>query len=241
MSKPIIGIVEYPYEDKDTDMIYEVLTPVIESISKAGGRPIGIFPTQIADFQNTRLRNIPSLTKSEEKDLIDSIEMCDAIIKPGALKLFGFDRFIYNYTLEKNIPYLGICGGMQIMAAQGKEWIQNKKIEDLGINHKQSDSKYAHEVILLPGKLKDILQEDTIMVSSRHSYEVPDAGVHSISALSKDGVIEAIENPYCDFNIGLQWHPELMGDDENSKKIFNKFVDAADNYAYKKSKIMRGR
>ena len=29
MSRPIIGVVEYPYEDKDGDMIYEVLTPVI--------------------------------------------------------------------------------------------------------------------------------------------------------------------------------------------------------------------
>ena len=130
MSKPIIGVVEWPYVDKDGDKIYEVLTPVIESISKAGGRPIGIFPTQVANFQDERLRNIPALTNVEKKDIIDSVEMCDAIIKPGALKLFNFDRFIYGYTLEKNIPYLGICAGMQIMAHHGKEFIQNEKIED---------------------------------------------------------------------------------------------------------------
>ena len=98
-----------------------------------------------------------------------------------------------------------------------------------------SDEKYVHEVILLPGKLRDIVGKDKIMVSSRHSYKIPDSGIHSISALSNDGVIEAIENPYCDFNIGLHWHPELMGDDENSKKIFNKFIDAAEYNTYKKS------
>lgn len=236
MSKPVVGVVMYPYVDKDADKIYEVLTPVIESISKSGGRPIGVFPTQVIDFQDTRLRNIPELTKQEQSDLVNSINMCDAIIKPGALKLFGFDRFIYKYTLEKNVPYLGICAGMQIMAAYGKEWIQNEKIENSGINHHVSDYEYAHEVILLPGKLKNMLNKDKIMVSSRHSYKVSDSGIHQISALSQDGVIEAIENSTCDFNIGLQWHPEFMIEDENSKKIFNKFIDAADNYAYRKRK-----
>lgn len=236
MSKPIIGVVEYPYKDKDGDKIYEVLTPIIESISKAGGRPVGIFPTQVADFQDERLRNIPDLMSDEKEDIINSIEMCDAIIKPGALKLFGFDRFIYSYVLEKNIPFLGICAGMQIMAAHGKDWIQNKKIETLEINHQVNDTEYVHEVNLLPGKLREIIGKNKIMVSSRHSYKVPDSGIHSISALSSDGVIEAIENPYCDFNIGLQWHPELMCDDENSKKIFYRFVDEAENYARKKLK-----
>lgn len=236
MAKPIIGVVEYPYEDKDGDLIYEVITPIIESISKAGGRPIGIFPTQIADFQRERLRNIPDLTKVEKEDIIDSIKICDAIIKPGAVKLFGFDRFIYNYALQKNIPYLGICAGMQIMAAEGKEYIQNEKIENTEILHKLSDTEYAHEVTLLPSKLKDMLNKEKIMVSSRHAYKIPDCGIHKISALSPDGVIEAIENPSCDFNMGLQWHPELMGDDENSMIIFNHFIDAAENYSYRKQK-----
>lgn len=88
MSRPIIGVVEYPYEDKDGDMIYEVLTPVIESISKAGGRPVGIFPTQVANFQKERLRYIPDLTISEKEDIIDSIEMCDAIIKTRSFETF---------------------------------------------------------------------------------------------------------------------------------------------------------
>lgn len=234
MSKPIIGIVEYPYEDKDGDLIYEVLSPIIESVSKAGGRAIGIFPTQIANFQNERLRNIPDLTKQEKIDIVDSIEICDAIIKPGAVKIFGFDRFIYHHVLQKNIPFLGICAGMQTMAAHNKEWIQNQKIENTDITHKLSDTAYAHEVTLLPGKLKSIINKDKIMVSSMHSYMVPDSGIHNISAIALDGVIEAIENPNCDFNIGLQWHPELMGDDENSKLIFKALLESAEEYSYRK-------
>ena len=123
---------------------------------------------------------------------------------------------------------------MQTMAAYNKEWIQNQKIENTDITHKLSDTAYAHEVTLLPGKLKDILNKDKIMVSSMHSYMVPDSGIHNISAIAPDGVIEAIENPNCDFNIGLQWHPELMGDDENSKLIFNALLESAEEYSYRK-------
>ena len=39
-----------------------------------------------------------------------------------------------------------------------------------------------------------------------------------------DNIIEAIENPNCDFNIGVQWHPEYL-DDLNSKKIFDCFIE----------------
>ena len=104
-----------------------------------------------------------------------------------------------------------------------------------GTGNRVAGSLYGHK------KVYYIVGKNKIMVSSRHSYKIPDNGIHSISALSNDGVIEAIENPYCDFNIGLQWHPELMGDDENSKKIFSKFIDAAEYNAYKKSKERKGR
>ena len=42
-------------------------------------------------------------------------------------------------------------------------------------------------------------------------------------------LIEAIENKYCDFNIGVQWHPEIL-DDENSNLLFEKFIEASNKY-----------
>lgn len=52
--KPIIGIVEWPYSDKDGDPIYEVMLSVVEWVIRSGGRPIGIFPSNIEDFINKR-------------------------------------------------------------------------------------------------------------------------------------------------------------------------------------------
>lgn len=233
MSKPLIGVIEYPYVDKDNDKMYEASCHVIDYILKNNAIPIGIFPSKTENYQDKRLKDILPLTNLEKDDLIRVVSMCDGIIKPGALKIFEHDRFIYSYALKKNIPYLGICAGMQVMASYAKPRIDNLKIEG-NINHRSSDI-YSHEIILLDGKLKDILKKDKIMVNSKHSYKVASNGIHRITALSKDGIIEAIENDNCDFNIGVQWHPELLND-ENSNLIFNHFVDATNRYKYKKLK-----
>ena len=226
MKKPVIGVLEYPYTDCDGDLMFEVLSPVITALVQAGARPVGIYPTQTEEYQNKRISEIPELTEEEKQDLIDSISMCDGIIKPGAVRIYGFDRFVYEYVLKNNIPFLGICAGMQVMAAYGKDSVNNIKIGS-DINHRVNDGSYVHSIDLFPGKLKTIIGRDSIMVSSKHRYQISDCGVHRIAAAAPDGVIEAIENPDCDFNIGLQWHPEYMPDDEATRRIFRSFVESA--------------
>ena len=76
MKKPLIGVVEYPYVDKDDDKMYEASCNVINYIIKSGGIPIGIFPSKIANYQEERLRNIAPLTNLEKDDLIRVINMC---------------------------------------------------------------------------------------------------------------------------------------------------------------------
>lgn len=230
--KPIIGIVEWPYVDKDDDRIYEVFTPIIEWIVRSGGIPIGIFPSQIVEYYDTRLRDIKDMDSIERKDLIDSLKLCSAIIKPGALKIYEHERFIYGYALEKDIPYLGICAGMQIMASHSKQLIENVRNID-GSHH--SKENYAHSVQIVKNTLlHNIVGTNEIMVNSRHNTHIKDNGVQRISAVSNDGIIEAIENPNASFNLGVQWHPELLSEnDQNSKKIFESLVERADNYQKK--------
>ena len=231
--KPIIGIIEWPYKDLDGDKIYEVLTPIIECIVRNGGRPIGIFPTQIEDYIEKRLSDIREMTNLEQKDLEESIDMCDAIIKPGATKIYNHERKIYKYALKKDIPYLGICAGMQIMASNNFYNIKNEK-NDGFINH-HSDEDYAHRVYIEENtKLYEILKQDHILVNSRHNYHVKDTDM-LVSAVSEDGIIEAIENPSCSFHLGLQWHPELLPTyDENTDLIFDRFIEEAKVYSKKR-------
>ena len=43
-------------------------------------------------------------------------------------------------------------------------------------------------------------------------------------AYSEDKVLEAIEDSSKKFFIGVQWHPESLMEDENSKKLFDYFI-----------------
>ena len=232
---PLIGIVEWPYFDKNDNKIYEIPDNIVDKVIDAGGMPVGIFPTQIADFQNTKLKEMPFLTDSEMDDIKTVVDICDGILMPGTLKAYEYMRFIHEYTLIKNSPYLGICGGMQIMTyPKGQDYFNswNNKVSDID-KHKSRDS-YGHNVIINPNtKLSSIIKKDEIAVNSYHSYEVGNTNGYAISAVSDDGVIEAIEDPNKLYQIGVQWHPEKV-DDENTKALFDSFVDAADEYSKRK-------
>lgn len=232
--KPIIGIVEWPYLDQDGDIIYEIFMPIVEWIVRSGGRPIGIFPSQIEDFVNKRLGEIPELTEIEQKELKESIDLCDGIIKPGATKIYNHERKIYEYCYQQDMPYLGICAGMQNMAYYGSTNIKNEKNSSDIIHH--SKEVYSHKITIKEATLlKQMLQAEEIMVNSRHNYHITSSGIHVASALAEDGVIEAIESTNKKFHLGVQWHPELLPkEDSNSQIIFGELIEASKQYQKRK-------
>lgn len=232
--RPNIGIIEWPYKDSDGDIIYEILMPIVEWVIRCGGNPIGIYPPNIDAFLDKRISEIKSLTDIEIANLKDNLKLCDAIIKPGATRIYNHERMIYDIAYKNNIPYLGICAGMQIMANHNSENIINVK-NDSDIKH-HSKEIYAHEVsINTKSNLYKMLKKEIIMVNSRHNYHVGNTNNNIVCASANDGIVEAIENPYLDFHLGLQWHPELLpSNDENSNIIFNELIEHAKVYKLKK-------
>ena len=53
--------------------------------------------------------------------------------------------------------------------------------------------------------------------------QIPDTTLTCV-AYSEDKVLEAIEDSSKKFFIGVQWHPESLMEDENSKKLFDYFI-----------------
>ena len=139
-------------------------------------------------------------------------------------KMFCTDLKVHNWVIK--------CGGIPLS-------IMPTNIDD--VFNKTENNHYiedinAHNVRIENGTLlKKILNKDTLLVSSRHNYCVHDLNKFKISGIADDGVIEAIENPKCKFNIGLQWHPELFDfDHEDSINIFNSFIKEAIIYSSQK-------
>lgn len=127
-----------------------------------------------------------------------------------------FDYALLQTAIELNIPVLGICRGMQLLAnAFGGKLFQDLPSERTGgIGHNQTSTRYevSHSVdILTEGRLYDILGEDRVMVNSFHHQAVktvPDCA--TICAVSEDGVIEGLDF-YPEYNaLGVQWHPEAL-------------------------------
>ena len=113
---------------------------------------------------------------------------------------------------------------MQMMASYKSLNINNTKID--GNNH-HSKEEYVHSVRIAKGTLLyNIFKTEEIMVNSRHRYCISSPGIHTVSAVSDDGIIEGIEAKDKLFNIGVQWHPESLND-SNTDNLFGEFIEAA--------------
>ncbi len=130
----------------------------------------------------------------------------------------------------KNIPYLCVCRGSQLMAvrAKGKIMIHphvNKRVKP----HVSRLFSFAkHEIDIAPGtRLAEILGEGKTVVNSFHHLLIDDAGTDTVSATAGD-VIEGLEKPGGNFAVGVQWHPEFMAPFiRKQQKLFNDFVKIA--------------
>lgn len=220
--KPMIGLVarvEYPGETGKLVM-NEYYRQVIV---KHGGNPIVIMPPQNIDYTRTKTEEQEELTDEEKEMLITQIKLCDGIMMTGGFKINKFDRFISEYATDNDIPLLGICLGMQIMANYKKKlWLVKN---DSFIEHRVEIGLVHNVTLDKNSKLYSIVGKEKFMVNSRHFYHVEPNEQYDIVAVSDDNYIEAIEKKDKKFNIGVQWHPESM-DDDTSELLFNKFIEA---------------
>lgn len=125
----------------------------------------------------------------EFERVIEAIKLCDGIVLPGGAENYEIDLKIAKYLYDQNIPTLGLCLGMQIMALTF-----DGDIEKLKTKKHQSTKEYVHTVkINTNSKLYSILKSKTIQVNSRHSDYITTTDLF-INAISEEPIIEGIED-----------------------------------------------
>lgn len=224
-NRPVIGVLGVPTHDDEGDSLIAIYNGVKNALVNKECIPFIICPLLGIDYSDTKLSDIPNLTDKEKEIYREMIDICDGIIIPGGYRIYNFYEYVVKIAIEKNIPVLGTCLGMQVLAKVDNGFNCLEKNET-NINHVQKGVKYVHKVkILNDTLLKDIINKDEIEVNSKHNYHVSKVNNFKVSAYSEDGLIEAIELPGKDFVVGVQWHPEKMIDyDDDANKLFDWFI-----------------
>ncbi|MGD1090867.1 MAG: gamma-glutamyl-gamma-aminobutyrate hydrolase family protein [Bryobacteraceae bacterium] len=136
-------------------------------------------------------------------------------------------------ALERNLPILAICRGMQILNVQhGGTLVQHLDPVEHHRQRPKVKSVSAHLIEIVPAtKLARIAgSELRWQVNSRHNQAVARVGHGLVVSATdpSDGVIEAIERPDKRFVVGVQWHPEnqIAGKDSIARRLFDSFAAA---------------
>ncbi|MDD5832171.1 MAG: CTP synthase [Clostridiales bacterium] len=203
------------------------------------------------------IRWIDSETITED-NVGDVLEGCAGIIVPGGFGHRGIEGMIYtaNYCRIRNIPYLGICLGMQVAVISFARYVtgladansrefnpdsQNKVIDFLP----DQNDEVAKGGTLRLGAYPCIIKEGTqmhrcyntaeISERHRHRYEfnndfrrlLNDTGL-VISGTSPDEyIVETVEIPDNDFYIGVQFHPEFKSRPNKAHPLFKGLIAAS--------------
>ena len=222
-----------------------------------------------AGFENeckVDIRWVDSENLTDQARCAEEFADVDGIILPGGFGDRGIEGMIQaaRYARENNLPYFGICLGMQIMVMEYARGVLGYADANSG----EFTPDGAHNVIaLMPDQQGNIPKGGTMRLGKypcavtpgtkmaecygtaqiderhRHRYEFnndyraefEEKGL-VIAGTSPDGhLVEAVEIPGRAFHVGVQFHPEFKSRPNRAHPLFKGFIAAAMQYQLQKN------
>ena len=200
---------------------------------------------------------IDSETVTEE-NVSEVLADCSGIIVPGGFGNRGIEGKIVtaNYCRLNNVPYLGICLGMQIAVIAFARYAAGLKDANSGEFSADTEHKVidflpdqhdkiakggtlrlgAYPCKIVPGtKMYSCYKEQEISERHRHRYEfnndyrslLSDAGLVISGTSPDDYIVETVEIAENDFYVGVQFHPEFKSRPNKAHPLFKGLVKTA--------------
>jgi putative glutamine amidotransferase len=237
MTFPLIGITTYRQLNNFGYPVNALNEAYIQAISQAGGIPV-LIPLGLPQSQLKEMRHHldgilfsgggdiePARFGGDSHPAVDGI---DPDRDRTEIQLVG-------YSVEGNIPFLGICRGIQTIniALGGTLYTHIPDQHPGAIHHPYIEGNprdyLAHPVEIQPEtQLFEIIGQSSVQVNSMHHQGIRDiAPGLKETAHAPDGLIEAVELPGHPFGIAVQWHPECLTHLAPMRELFQAFVKAA--------------
>ena len=220
---------------------------VVESLKHAG----------YADDVKVEIKWINSEECVDMKKCKELLSDVQAVVVPGGFGVRGIEGKlnVIRYARENNLPFLGLCLGMQcavieyarnvvgIKDANSKEFDENAQnpVIDLMLEQKNVHGYGgtmrlgAYDCVLKKGsKAEKAYGAERISERHRHRYEVNNEYIDRIaekglvfSGMSPDGMLaEVVELPQLDWFVACQFHPEFKSRPERPHPLFKGLIDA---------------
>ncbi len=144
---------------------------------------------------------------------------------PGSPERDEFEVAMVRRALERDLPVLGICRGMELLnVVRGGRLVEH--LDDVELHLHTPGSYTDHGVVLEPGSLAArAFGQERFAVRSHHHQGLGELGEGLIASghSEPDGLVEAVELPSCRFVLALLWHAE----EERQTSVFEAFAEAA--------------
>lgn len=232
--KPRIGVTPDISDIRSPETTYEIRCNYAEAIARHGGLPVILpYDANVAEYCGF----LDGCLVTGGMFDIDPVHYGQSPRQVQRTKpdRTAFERRLIDESLERDLPILGICNGMQLLAVcLGGRLAQDIASDfDDALEHKPhgpADVKH-HKITFVDMSSQIAPRSDAAhFVNSVHHQSVLPSPSYRVIALAEDGVVEAIEAVGQSFAVGVQWHPEYaLG--EIDDHVFSRFVLAAAAYS----------
>lgn len=243
-SKPLIGVTTYRQEASTGVWSGEfamVPSQYLEGIEAAGGIAVLLHP-QPLDAEGARriVKGLDGLMLCGGRDVDPARYGSDPLStteQPDRLR-DNTEDLLLAAAIEMGVPILGICRGAQMLNVHRGGTLHQHVPDLIGdTRYQRGGGEYTMmQVSIHPGTALSNIYGGATEVGPAAMYhhqaiDQPGEGL-LVSAVSPDGLVEAIElqgHPFC---VAVQWHPERTLEDV---RLFQALVTAATDYRKKNS------